>query len=115
MGSGTPSGSSVGTSTGDDADAVRAFVATLRARVNAARRYPRAAVERGLEGDVVVTLEITRDGSVRILSVSADNVPSMLVTATSDAVHDAGRFPFPPTLTRDVVRARLPIRFHLGE
>lgn len=99
----------------DDAGAVRAFVADVRARVLAARRYPRAALERGLEGDVLVTVEIVRDGRARVLAVEAANVPASLVTAATDAIREASPFPIPATVQREMVRARFPIRFRVEQ
>lgn len=115
-GAATASGTGArGHGAGDDASAVRAFVARVRARVLAMRRYPIAAMERGLEGDVIVTLEITRGGEVKILAIDAASAPSMLVTSATNAIRDAGAFPIPPDVTRDVVRARLTIRFDLDD
>lgn len=58
--------------------------------------YPRAAVERGIEGDCVVTFTVTRSGGVKDVSV-VKNACSHLYFYTS-SVRAAERFKYMPTI-----------------
>lgn len=69
--------------------------------------YPRAAIERGLEGDVVVRLIVAADGAILEASVASSSGHPLLDAAALAAVRHIGRL---PARQRQVL---LPVHFRL--
>lgn len=69
--------------------------------------YPRAAIERGLEGDVVVLLSLDEDGAIAAAAVATSSGHALLDSAALAAVQRIGRL---PGGARQVL---LPVRFRL--
>lgn len=69
--------------------------------------YPRAAIERGLEGDVIVLLTLAPDGSLADAAVATSSGHALLDAAALAAVQRIGRL---PARQRQVL---LPVRFRL--
>ncbi len=70
----------------------RSFLATLKARINQNKHYPRIAERRGVTGSVRVRFTILKNGRVGTLSASG---PALLRSAAKAAVRHA--FPVNPT------------------
>lgn len=100
------SGGSVNTS----AKAHDAYLAMLRARIEANRTYPASARRAGIEGITFVRLVISVDGSLRQANVVENSGHYALDRAAVRMVEKAAPFPAPPGTTFDVT---VPIAFAL--
>jgi len=100
------SGGSVNTS----AKAHDAYLALLRARIEANRTYPTSARRAGQEGSTSIRLVIIANGSLREASVVESSGHFALDRAAKRMVQKAAPFPTPPGTTFDVT---VPIAFAL--
>jgi periplasmic protein TonB len=105
-GSGGPPGAS-----GGGEGPIEAYAALVRARIEAQRRYSPMARRRGLEGVVMLRLQLAASGEVAELLVE-DGAPLLLARSTEDAVARAGPFPPPPT---GLGVLRIPVRYRLTD
>lgn len=96
---------------GGAGDAVQAYIALVRARIQAERRYSPMARRRGLEGVVTVHLQLDAAGRVSGIDVE-DGAPLLLSKATQQAVERAGPFPPPPD---GLGVLRIPVRYRLTD
>jgi protein TonB len=103
-GDGAGSGAAAGSGAGSDAeigsgeggaDALAAYVALVRERIEERKHYPAMARRRGLEGRVTVRIAIAPDGSVERASAVGGGV-DLFVRATLEAVERAAPLPPPP-------------------
>jgi protein TonB len=108
---GSGAGGSASFAPGGAADAVQAYIALVRARIQAERRYSSMARRRGLEGVVTVRLQLDAGGKVAGLDVE-DGAPLLLAKATQEAVKRAGPFPPPPD---GLGVLRIPVRYRLTD
>ncbi len=105
-----------------DADALRAeqlattlesekasYVDTVRAQIEARKRYPSMARKRALEGVVLARFHIDENGSVVELSTDS-TAASILNRSARDAVERAAPFPPPP---HGAIVIEVPIRYDL--
>jgi protein TonB len=86
-----------------------AYLALVRARIQAEKRYSPLARRRGLEGVVTVRLELGPSGAVSRVAVE-DGAPLLLARATEEAVERAEPFPPPPDGLGVI---RIPVRYQL--
>jgi TonB family protein len=96
---------------GGGEDPLEVYAALVRARIQAQRRYSPMARRRGLEGVVMVRLQLAASGEVAKLLVE-DGAPLLLARSTEDAVARAGPFPPPPT---GLGVLRIPVRYRLTD
>lgn len=85
-------------SRGEAADTVnlaQQYLASLRARIEQHKRYPRQAQELGISGEVRVFFRIAADGSLQEISIASAAHP-LLAMAAREAVERAAPFPSPP-------------------
>jgi protein TonB len=108
---GSGAGGSASLAPAGAADAVRSYVALVRARIQAERRYSPMARRRGLEGVVTVRLHLDAAGEVSDLDVE-EGAPLLLAKATQEAVKRAGPFPPPPD---GLGVLRIPVRYRLTD
>ncbi|RLL63874.1 energy transducer TonB family protein [Paenirhodobacter hankyongi] len=84
--------------------------ATIRARIERAKRYPSAAGRVG--GTVTVRLSVTRGGDLASVALAASSGNAALDAAALEAVRRAGRFPAAPKgLSEPAYAFSLTIRF----
>lgn len=108
---GSGAGGSASLAPGGAGDAVQAYIALVRARIQAERRYSPMARRRGLEGVVTVRLQLDAAGQVSALDVEG-GAPLLLARATQEAVQRAGPFPPPPD---GLGVLRIPVRYRLTD
>ena len=78
------------------------------------KKYPDAAQQRKIEGQVMVEFEISLDGQITEPSVSKSSGHPSLDLAAIDAVKKASPFASPPKqFFADAIHINLPIRFEL--
>lgn len=108
---GTTARSSASTLSNAQAQSLKAgWGASIRARIERRKRYPRAAGR--AEGVVKVNLTVTRDGRLAALSLAGSSGNAALDKAALDAVKSAGRFPAAPKeLTDGTYSFSLPMNF----
>lgn len=87
------------TGTGKVANLRAKWGATIRARIERAKRYPSAAGRVG--GTVTVRLSVTRGGDLASVALAASSGNAALDAAALEAVRRAGRFPPAPTGLND--------------
>jgi protein TonB len=71
------------------------YVAEIRARIQAEKRYPSLARRRSITGRVVVRLKIAEDGALESIHI-ANKPHRILKKATQSAIRRASPFPAPP-------------------
>jgi protein TonB len=91
------------------ADPMAAYIALIRERIAKHKRYPAIARRRGIEGRLVVRVEIAADGGV-VTSEALGSPSAMLVRSALAAVEAASPFPPPPN---GALRIEIPIRYEL--
>jgi protein TonB len=92
--SATAEESSPGTGQKTDASALQAYLAAIRARIAAAKRYPMMAERRRIEGEVVVSFRLSFDGHLLgEPEVTGSSGSSLLDGAAVRAVKRAAPFP----------------------
>ena len=84
-----------------------------RDRIAGFVRYPGAAQEAGIEGNVVLRILISRDGALRAVGVASRNANEWLSEAALGAVRAAAPYPRLPDGVGDLVEFDLPFAFHL--
>lgn len=93
-GGGPGSGAEIGRGAGG-VDALAAYVALVRQRIEERKHYPAMARRRGLEGRVTIRIAIAPDGSVERASAVGGGV-DFFVRAALEAVERAAPLPPPP-------------------
>lgn len=97
-------------SQGETADLTASWGASIRARIEKRKRYPRGAD--GATGTVTVRLSVTRSGALAAVSIVSSSGHPALDDAAVKAVQGAGRFPAAPKgLPQDSYTFTLPMRF----
>lgn len=76
-------------------DAMPSYVAEVRRRIEAKKRYPSLARRKREEGRVVARVSIDSGGELRGVELDG-NAPLSLRRATRSAIHGASPFPVPP-------------------
>jgi len=94
-----------------EADRLAVYMAEVRSRVAAHKRYPSMARSRGIEGLVIVRVAIGADGSLESVEVAGEG-SGVLARATRQAVERAAPFPVPP---RSDLSFEIPIRYDLDD
>lgn len=92
-------------------DVLRAYLAGVRARIEGAKRYPRWARRRGIEGEVAVRFRIGPGGELLGAEVTRSSGMDVLDRAAVEAVEAAA--PFPP-VPDAAGRAPLPVEVRLA-
>jgi periplasmic protein TonB len=70
-----------------------AYHAAIRARIEAAKQYPIAARRRHLEGNVVVSFRLNRDGKLLSIQISHSSGTELLDDAALGAVQNGSPYP----------------------
>lgn len=81
-------------------NAMRDYSQAVVSKIIEDQRYPSEALERGLEGRVVVAALIGTDGQVRSASVLESSGVAMLDQAALDKVRTTRNLPAPPVMLR---------------
>jgi len=95
----------------DEPDPFEAYVALVRARIEAERHYPAMARRRRIEGSVQVRLSVGSAGDLGEVRTVGD-APRMLVEPTLDAVRRAAPFPAPP---EGLGWIEVPVRYRMDD
>lgn len=74
----------------------RDYFEMVRLKIESRKKYPRAAMERQIEGRVVVRFVIERDGRVASVDIAQGSEHEILNRAALEAVRAASPFPRPP-------------------
>ncbi len=91
------------------------YLASLQLAIEQNKRYPRRALRRGKEGDVIVAFTVLSDGTITGISIATSSSNHSLDQAASGALAKLGRFqPIPGQLDRERWDFRIPIRFRLN-
>ncbi len=99
---------------GETADALRAYLAGVRARIEAAKRYPRWARRRGIQGEVDLRFRLGPDGRLLGAEVKRSSGAKVLDQAAVEAVRRAAPFPpAPPGVVRSSVWLEVRLAFVL--
>ncbi len=96
---------------GEAVDALRAYLAGVRARIEGAKRYPRWARRRGIQGEVAVRFRIGRGGELLGAEVTRSSGMDVLDRAAVEAVEAAA--PFPP-VPEGAAEPPLPVEVRLA-
>ena len=83
----------------------------LSAAINRAKRYPREAEMRGIQGVVVVTFAMRRDGTLISARVSRSSGSELLDEAAVETLQRASLPPVPEEFSDDTFSAAVPISF----
>lgn len=97
-------------SAGDGEATIAAYVALVRGRIEARKRYPGLARSRRAEGTVVALVHLEAGGGVRGVEI-LESPSGLLSEPTREAILAAGPFPPPPGELR---RIRVPLRYALN-
>jgi TonB family protein len=90
------------------------YLDMVRVKIENQKKYPDAAQQRNIQGQVIVEFEISLDGRINEPSVSKSSGHASLDLAAIDAVKKASPFSSPPReYFNDVIHINLPIRFAL--
>ena len=109
-------GLSQGSPTGPDANSLRLYRFSLAAAARGFKRYPAAAVERGLSGRVEVSLSVAANGLPLAPQLVASSGSSLLDQAAVDMVARAAQATALPASLRGAAFAvNLPVEFDLSE
>ncbi|MBL4766273.1 MAG: TonB family protein [Rhodobacteraceae bacterium] len=109
VGEGAPA-TTIGLGATDDVagDAHDAYLAMVRSRIEANRRYPAAARRRQAEGTVDVYIEISETGELTFLEITSRSGSAHLDRAALRMAERAGPFPRPPV---SLFTTTIPINF----
>jgi periplasmic protein TonB len=89
------------------------YLASIRARLQQALRYPLSARRRGASGVVQLEILIHADGRIGDVVVAGSSTHQALDDAAVEAVRSLPPQPFPAGVKPRVLRARLPVVFEL--
>jgi len=90
------------------------YLNRVRYKIENQKKYPDAAQQRNIEGQVVVEFEIRSDGQISEPQVSKSSGNDFLDLAAVNAVKKASPFDSPPKqLFSEAIRINLPIKFEL--
>lgn len=81
-------------------NAVRDYSQAVMAKIIEDQRYPSEALERGLEGRVLVAAQIGADGQVRRVTLLESSGYTMLDQAALEKVRATRNLPEPPVMLR---------------
>ncbi len=91
------------------------YYAILSRAIRDHAAYPRAALERGLTGEVQISFTLRRDGEVRSVKLKKSSGERELDSGALEAVRGASPMPpIPSTLDVEELRLKVPIRFDRG-
>ncbi|WP_053830597.1 energy transducer TonB, partial [Helicobacter heilmannii] len=89
-----------------------AFLMKIQMAISSKNRYPRMAMIRGIEGEVLVEFVLNTDGTTTDIKISKSSGSDILNHAALQAVKEASRlFPIP----KQSVRLRIPIAYTLKD
>jgi protein TonB len=95
----------------EEANRLARYVETVRARIEARKRYPSMARRRAVEGRVVARVAIRADGE--LTGIEFDGAaPALLRRATDDAIRAASPYPAPPA---GALTIELPVDYSLHD
>jgi protein TonB len=90
------------------------YLDMVRVKIENHKKYPDAAQQRNIEGQVTVEFTIQLDGRITEPSISKSSGYPSLDLAAIDAVKKASPFSSPPRdYFSDTIHINLPIRFEL--
>jgi protein TonB len=96
------------------ADVLMEYRDVVRAWMDRYKQYPRLAERRGIEGEPVLRLTISRDGRVVSASMEHSSGSALLDKAALDLVNRAAPFPaFPAHVTEPSLTYLIPVTFAL--
>jgi len=87
------------------------YLAEVKARINARKRYPRAARRRSITGDVRIAFQLLLDGGVQHISVESG--PEILQHAAEQSVRKALPMPAPPSTIHFPLHCEFVMRYAL--
>jgi protein TonB len=108
-----PSGLVTGRSVAGSTDEIDVYMALVRALILKHKRYPPLAKRRGIEGHLLLRLDVAADGSVAVAVIESSGAGSALLEEGARAAV-AAVSPLPPPPSGDL-RFDLPVRFSLKE
>ncbi|WP_104705785.1 energy transducer TonB [Helicobacter suis] len=89
-----------------------AFLMQIQQAISSKNRYPRMAMARGIEGEVLVEFVLNANGSTEDIKISKSSGSDILNHAALQAVKEASKlFPAP----KHTVRLRIPIAYTIKE
>ncbi len=92
------------------------YLRKVRALIESHKMYPLSAREKGIEGKVLVSFVVLKDGSIKDLRILKSSGSRALDEAARKAIADSVPFPpFPPQIKRDRIRLKLYIVFKLED
>jgi len=103
-----------GSPAGEAADIQQLYALYMRNTLLEAKRYPRMARKKRLEGEVKIAFVVARDGVIRDIRITSSSPHALLNEATVEAVRSIGRFrPLPPELGTDALKVTIPFNYRL--
>ncbi|HRK98682.1 MAG TPA: energy transducer TonB [Alphaproteobacteria bacterium] len=93
---------------------VESYAARVVSQINAFKFYPKSAIRRHEEGDVVLSFVLERDGAAQDIRIVKTSYSHSLDRAAVDAVKRASPFDVPPESFRDAdLHFTVPMRYQL--
>ncbi|MGL6159424.1 energy transducer TonB [Microbulbifer sp.] len=100
---------------GRQADAIESYVSTLKNHTLKHISYPRRALERNWEGDVLLRITIDAEGQVQNIEIVEESRYSNLNREALRSVERANPYPpIPANLGQDTLEFTAPITFRLS-
>jgi protein TonB len=91
------------------------YAELVASKIANSKIYPRRARERGIEGDVLISLTISKDGKVLESDVIQSD-SSILSNGVDDIIRSAQPFPvFPDGFNYEQVTLKVPVKFNLQD
>jgi len=110
-----PSAPPAAAETKPDAEELRAFRTMVQTKIESAKRYPPAAAQAGVQGQVRVTFRLGRNGQPGDVVVSGSSGSPSLDRAAEDAIRRAAPFlPVPASLAAGSAKLTVSVKFELG-
>jgi TonB family protein len=91
---GLKTGSGFGLKAGETGDLT--ILSQIRDRIEGAKRYPRLAMHRGIEGLAAVRFQLAKDGNLAHIELTESTGSSLLDKAALETVQRAAPFPYYP-------------------
>jgi TonB family protein len=96
--------------TGENSQALRQFLTTVRRKIESKKRYPISARNSGIEGRSEVRMTILKDGKLEKAEIIKSSGNEILDNAALESIHNA--IPFPP-IPAELKRERIEMSIYL--
>jgi TonB family protein len=96
--------------TGENSQALRQFLTTVRRKIESKKRYPISARNAGIEGRSEVRMTILKDGKLEKAEIIKSSGNEILDNAALESIHNA--IPFPP-IPAELKRERIEMSIYL--